>query len=246
MPEPSLTAQARTVLGKKTKTLRSSGELPAVLYGHGLSSRSLTVSGAELQRVYRAAGESTLIDLVVGDEKPVKVIIQDIQRHPISGKILHVDFHQVRMTEKLHTDIALAFTGDAPAVKELGGILVKNMSRVKVEVLPADLVSEIPVDVSKLKTFDDSIHVRDLVLPKGITVLDGADEVIVLVTPPRSEEELAELEKTTDEKAAVEAVEGIKKEEQEEEKTTDEEQASGKETTSGDKKETTKEQSTSN
>ncbi|MFH0829013.1 MAG: 50S ribosomal protein L25 [Candidatus Kerfeldbacteria bacterium] len=226
MSELTLTAQARTVLGKKTKSLRSSGSLPVVLYGHGLSSRSLTVAVAEFQKVYRTAGESTLIDLIVQDEKPVKVIVQDVQRHPISGKILHVDFHQVRMTEKLHTEIELAFTGDAPAVKELGGILVKNISRVKVEVLPVDLVSEIPVDVSKLKTFDDSIHVRDLVLPKGITVLDGADEVVVLVTPPRSEEELAELEKTTDEKAAVEAVEGIKKEEQTEEQVAEEGQPS--------------------
>jgi len=119
----------------------------------------------------------------------------------------------VKMTEKLRTEITLRFIGESAAVKELGGVLVKNLDHIKVETLPVDLVPEIPVDIARLKTFDDLIHVKDLAVPKGITVLDKEDEVVALVTPPRSEEELAALEKeAVDEKAAVESIEGVKEE----------------------------------
>ncbi len=215
MTELTLRVQVRSALGKSTKTLRHSGSVPAVLYGHGLASRPLVVGVHDMQRVYRAAGESTLVDLVVDEQPPVKVIIQDVQRHPVSGQLLHVDFHQVRMTEKIHTDIPLVFTGEALAVKELGGVLVKNLDHLKVEALPGDLVHEILIDVSPLKTFEDVIHIRNLELPKGIAVLDSPDEVICLVTPPRSEKELEELETKVEEK--VEEVEGVKKEEPTEE-----------------------------
>ncbi len=211
-----LHAATRNERGKQNKPLRKSGTLPGVLYGHGVPSRALTVAQGDFLKTYRKAGESTLVDLAVDDAVPVKVIIKDVQHHPITDAITHVDFHQVTMTEKLHTEIALAFSGESTAVKELGGILVKNMDRIKVEALPGDLVPEIPVDISSLKTFDDIIHVRDLPVPNGIIVLDNADEVVALVTPPRSEAELAELEKAAvDEKAAVESVEGVKDKEKE-------------------------------
>ncbi len=214
MSDLTIQARARDVRGKNPNTIRKSGNLPAVLYGHGVTARALVVPGNEFLRVYRNAGESTLVDLMVDGAAPVKVIIQEVQRHPVSGLPLHIDFHQVRMTEKMHAEIELAFTGEAPAVKELGGVLVKNLDHVKVEALPRDLVHEITVDVSQLKTFDDFIHVKDIRTPKGITILDKPDEVVVLVTPPRSEQELAELEAAVlDEKAAVEQVEGVKKEE---------------------------------
>lgn len=211
MSDLTIHAQARTVLGKQTKTLRHQGSLPAVLYGHGLSSRPLTIKRNEFQRVYKSAGESTLVDLALGDETPVKAIIQEVQRHPVSGAIIHVDLHQVKMTEKLHTEIPLNFIGDAPAVKELGGVLVKNVDEIEVEALPSDLVHEITIDISILKTFDDMIRVKDVTLPKGISLLDNPDDVVCLVTPPRSEQELAELEQKVEEK--VEEVEGVKPEE---------------------------------
>lgn len=212
----TLHAATRNERGKQNKPLRKSGTLPGVLYGHDIPSRALTVAQGEFLRTFRKAGESTLVDLTVDDAVPVKVIIQDVQHHPITNSITHVDFHQVTMTEKLHTEITLTFHGESVAVKELGGILVKNMDHLKVEVLPGDLVPEIPLDISSLKTFDDVIHVHDIAVPKGVTVLDSADEVVALVTPPRSEAELAELEEAAvDEKAAVESVEGIKDTEKE-------------------------------
>ncbi len=216
MSDITLKARARTVLGKKTKTIRNAGDIPAVLYGRGVASKSLTVSAGDFSKIYKKAGESTLIDLVIDDAVPTKVIIQDIQRHPLTSVIIHADLHEVKMTEKLKAEIVLSFTGESAAVKELGGVLVKSLDHLKVETLPADLVSEIMVDISSLKTFDDLIHVRDLSIPKGIAVLDKEGEVVALVTPPRSEEELASLGKeTVDEKTAVENIEGIKEEKKE-------------------------------
>lgn len=211
MTDHAIHAQARNVRGKKTQSLRKQGTLPAVLYGHGVDSRSLAVNLNEFQRVYRAAGESTLVDLKVDEAAPVKVIIQDVQRHPVSGAIQHVDFHQVRMTEKITATIPLAFIGEAAAVKELGGVLVKNLDEIEVKALPGDLVHEITVDIGSLKTFEDMIRIKDLALPKGIEPQAQADDVVCLVTPPRSEQELAALEEKVEEK--VEAVEGVKKEE---------------------------------
>lgn len=222
----TLTAQSREVLGKATRRLRVGGQLPAVLYGHGLGARSVTLNRNEFLKVYRAAGESTLVEVAVDGTPPVKAIIQEVQRHPLTGQVAHVDLHQVRMTEKLHTDIPLTFSGEALAVKELGGVLVRNLSAIKVEALPSDLVHEITVDVSALRTFEDAIRVKDLQLPSGITVLEHAPEdVVALVTPPRSEQELAELEAKVDEQAAVEQVEGVKKEEASAEETTEGEPA---------------------
>jgi len=211
MTDHAIHAQARNVRGKKTQSLRNAGTLPAVLYGRDADSRPIAVSTNEFQRVYRAAGESTLVDLIVDQAPPVKVIIQDVQRHPVSGAVQHVDFHQVRMTEKITAKIPLVFTGEAAAVKELGGVLVKNLDEIEVEALPGDLVHEITVDIGSLKTFEDIIHVKDVVFPKGIEPQAQADDVVCLVTPPRSEQELAALEEKVEEK--VEAVEGVKKEE---------------------------------
>lgn len=215
MADITIRARAREVLGKKTQTLRHAGDLPAVLYGKGVDALSLTVNLNEFQRAYRMAGESTLIDLAVERAAPVKVIIQEVQRHPVTSALLHVDFRQVNMAEKITTEIPLVFTGESAAVKELGGVLVKNLDEIEVKSLPGDLVHEIKVDISALQTFEDIIHVGDLALPKGIEPLADAKEVICLVTPPRSEKELAELEEKVEEK--VEAVEGVKKEEPTEE-----------------------------
>lgn len=205
-----LHAQSRTTLGKTVKNLRAKGSLPAVVYGHGVDATSIALQTGEFQRVYRASGESTLVDLVIDDAKPTKVIVQDVQRHPVSGAVIHVDFHQVRMTEKLRTEIPLAFSGEPAAVKELGGVLVKNIDHLEVEALPTDLVHEISVDLSVLKTFEDAIRVSDIVMPKGLSAVAPGGEVVAVVTPPRSEQELAALEEKVEEK--VEDVEGVKKE----------------------------------
>lgn len=209
----ALTARRREVFGRRTRTLRRANRIPAVLYGHGVTNLPLEIEAPALLRVYAKAKESSLVKLAVDDQPPVTVLIKDAQFDPVRGRLLHVDFLQVRMTEKIETEIALRFEGEAPAVKELGGILVKSLDKVKVSCLPGDLVQEIAVDVGRLKTFEDALHLRDLVLPPGIKLLEDAEAVVATVEPPRSEEELKALEEKVEE--PVEAVEVVGKKEPE-------------------------------
>jgi len=194
MEEITLRGQKRDLLGKKVKSLRKDGQLPSIMYGKNIKEIPLVLNKAEFGRVTQEAGEATLIDLRIPEEKPAKVLIRDIQRHPVNGEIMHVDLYKVDMSQEIQTEIPLKFEGTAPAVEELEGNLITNKDSIKVECLPDKLVSEITVNVSALKTFDDLIHVKDLNIPKGIKVLDDGEEIIAQVTPPRSEEELAELE----------------------------------------------------
>ncbi len=220
--ELALMATRRDVFGRKTKSLRRAKTIPAVLYGHGITAQPLTVEALAFQKVYAKAKESTLVDLRVAEAAPVKVIIQDVQVDPVKGRLVHIDFHQVRMTEKLETEILLKFVGESAAVKEQGGILVKSVDKVRVSCLPADLVQSIEVDISSLKTFEDAIHIRDLAAPKGIKILEGEAEVIATIEAPRSEEELKALEEKVE--ANVEEVEVVgKKEKAEAEEAADDE-----------------------
>lgn len=199
MQEFFLEAHSRTVHGRSVRSLRRQDIVPAVVYGHGVQNRVVQLDLPALQRVWLSAGESTLVDVSVDKEAPVKAIIHDVQRDPATNRILHVDLHQVKMTEKIEVDIPLAFTGEAPAVKELGGTLVKVLDALKIECLPGDLVKEIPVDVSILKTFDDAVHVRDLTVPATLAVKDNPEEIVVQVEAPRTEEELKALETKVEE-----------------------------------------------
>ena len=190
----NLSTSLRQLTGKSVKQLRDQGKIPAVLYGHQIKTVSLAVDYNTFEQVLKIAGESTLVDLTIDDQKPVKVLIQDYQTDPLSGQVIHVDFHQIKMDEKLHAKIELKFIGESPAVKEFGGILVKNLHVLSVECLPEDLVHEIEVDLSSLKALNDSIHISNLKVPQGIKTLNVADDIVVLVQPPRSEQELADLQ----------------------------------------------------
>lgn len=212
----ALTARRRQAVGKAVAALRLTKTVPGVLYGHGVKNENLEVSSLDLQKIFRQAGSSTLVDLMIDEAAPIKVLINAIQRHPLRQSIVHVDFYQVRMTEKLETDIELEIIGESPAVKEQGGILVRSLDKVKVECLPGDLASSITVDISSLKTFEDRIHVRDLPVPSGITIMDQPDEVVASVTPPRSDDELEALKGAVeiDVTAVGSAVEKPKKDEE--------------------------------
>ena len=187
----SLDAQQRDIIGKKVKTIRAQGVTPAVLYGHGIENVLLSIPTKILEKVYKQAGESTLLDLTVDGKDQRKVIIQDVQYDNVKGNIIHIDLHEVKMTEKLTTEIPLKFIGESKAVKELGGVFVANMDHLKVECLPGDLVHEIEVDISSLIDFESAIHIKDIKTPKGMEILDNADEVVAVVAPPRAEEEIA-------------------------------------------------------
>ncbi len=204
MENLTLTATKREILGKKVKQLRNAGQLPAVLYGQDVTNQHLTINAKDFTKIYRQTGSSTLVDLAIDNEKPIKVMIHRTQFNPMNGQYNHADLFQVKLNEKLQTEINLNFVGEAPAVKDLEGNLVTTKSVIKVEAFPQDLVSEIEVDISTLATFDDKITVGDITVPSTITVLDDPEETLAIVTPPRSEEELeAELATTTDEEEAA-------------------------------------------
>ena len=192
----TLAAKSRTATGRGVKGVRTAGELPGVLYGHGVEPHVFSVPAAEFRKVYAKAGSSSLVDVSFDGGAPVKAVIHEVQPHPLTMEPLHVDLYQVRMDEKMTARIPLVFTGESDAVKTLGGSLVKSLDSVEVDCLPADLPHELSVDLSALKTFEDDITVADLPVPQGVTVTTDAKLTIATVTPPLTEEQLKKMEES--------------------------------------------------
>lgn len=209
-----LSATIRKNLGKKTRAAKNSGQIPAVVYGRGLSNAHIQVEEKEFKKVFREAGESSLVELVVeGETEKKPVLVHEIQKDPVSDKIIHIDFFQPSLTEQVEVAIPLVFEGVALAEKDLGGTLVKNMLEIEVRALPQNLPHEIKVDISILKTFENHILVKDLQVSKDVEVLKKPEEIVAAVLPPQKvEEELAvPIEEKIEE---VEKVEKPKKEEE--------------------------------
>lgn len=222
-----LSAKIRKETGKKTKALKMSGKIPAILYGHKVDNVLLEVDSKEFQKVFDEIGATSLMDLIVEGEKDLPagrqekgrpVLIHEIQKDPLSDSIVHVDFFQASLTEEVEVEVPLVFEGTALAVKDLGGTLVKNISEVSVKALPQNLPHEIKVSIDGLKTLESRILVRDLVLPEGVKMLIKPEEIVVSVAEQEDVE--AELETPIEEK--IEDVEKIEKEKKEEEIVEDE------------------------
>ena len=210
----SLTAKVRKEVGKKVKKLRERGVLPAILYGPKIKNQTLEVDLKEFEKVYKKAGESTLISLETSPEKEkYLVLIQEVARDPLTDRPIHVDFYQPSLKEEIEAKVPLIFEGVSPAVKELGGTLFKNIQEVEVKALPQDLPKEIKVNIENLKTFEDYILIKDLKVKEGVKILKEPEEIVAQVTPPEKVEE--ELEKPIEEK--VEEVERVEKKKKEEE-----------------------------
>lgn len=209
----SLSAKIRKEIGKKVKTLRKTGLLPAVLYGPKIKNLILEINPKEFEKIYQQAGESSLISLEISGQKGKNlVLIQEVVSDPFTGKPLHIDFYQPSLKEEVEATVPLVFEGEAPAVKNLGGTLVRNISEIEVKALPQKLPKELKVDVSSLSTFENNIFIKDLKIPEGVKILKNPEEIIALVLPPEKIEE--ELEKPIEEK--VEEVEKVEKEKKEE------------------------------
>jgi large subunit ribosomal protein L25 len=207
----TLKAEIRKETGKKVKNLRAKGILPGVLYGPKTESQSLEINQKDFEKAYHAAGESSLISLEAGGKKYL-VLIHQLQFDPLTLVPTHVDFFQPSLKEEITAKVPLVFEGEAPAVKELGGTFVRDISEIDVKALPQNLPHEIRVDISSLLTFENSISIKDLKLPEGVKVLRGLDDIIAKVSSPEKVEE--ELEKPIEEKVAeAEKVEKPKKEE---------------------------------
>jgi large subunit ribosomal protein L25 len=189
MASASLTAQPRTGLGTgDARKLRASGQIPAVIYGHGREAQSLSVNTREMERLLsQYSAGSTVIELSV-DGTVAKTLIREIQRHPVKRNIVHLDFQQLVAGEKITVSIPLKFVGTPDGVRLSGGILEEIIHVVHLRVDPSEIPNHIDVDVTPL-TIGHSIHVRDLTLPAGVTVLDEPGATVCVCAAPKTSAE---------------------------------------------------------
>ena len=206
MNQIELLASSRDILGKKVRFLRRQGLTPANMYGHNIKSTALQIETSQLKHAVAQAGKSSLIALKVdGAKSPQMVIVRDIQREPLSGQLIHVDLYQVKMEENIKVEVPLSFVGEAPAIKEHGGILIQNMNSLEIECLPANIPHSIELDLSGLTELDQSLHVKDIPVAGTITVLTDPETAVVQIARSRAEaveeekEEAAEAPKSTKE-----------------------------------------------
>jgi large subunit ribosomal protein L25 len=184
----TLAAEHREITGKKVATLRRVGRLPAVVYGHGVDSASVSVDAHEFEQLRRHSGPNALVDLSIDGAQPSPVLVSAVQVHPVNRKTLHVDLFLVRMTEELTVEVPLVASGESPAVTLQGGTLLHPIESVRVRALPDHLPQSIEYSVESLTDFDTTIHVRDLTIPSDVTLLTDGDEIIAKVQAPRVEE----------------------------------------------------------
>jgi len=209
----TLQVTKRDILGKKVRFLRRQDITPAHLFGHGLESLTLQCNTDELQRIIAQAGMTRLINLKIDADKPPRsVFIREIQRDTIKGQLLHVDFYQIRKTEKIKADIPIVLVGEAPAMSLKGRILTHTLNSLGIECLPDKLPPQIEVDLSPLEEVEQAIHVRDITFSPDITVFTDPDQVVAKVSEARViEEVVAEVEVEAEEveaPAEEEAAEG--------------------------------------
>lgn len=181
-----------TIRDKKTnlELLRKQGALPGVLYGENMKNVSVKVIKKDLEKVLKTAGETSIISLDIGGES-TDVLIHQIAKEPVTGKIIHIDFFHPSSKKKIEAEIELVFEGESEAVKSGGAILIKELKEIKVKGLAKDLPKELIVDISTLKTLEDRVLVKDLQLPAGIEIFGHHEEDIVAhVALPKEEKEM--------------------------------------------------------
>lgn len=193
MESITLKAEQRELQGRATNALREENIVPAVVYGAGEEVINIKVDRSDFDRTYRNAGESTVVTIEL-DGKQISTLIHDVQRDPRTDFTTHADFLRIDMNKKVETAISLEFTGESEAVNVLSGTFVTSLEEVEVEALPSALVRSIEVDISSLKTFDDAIHVSDLKAPEGVEITTDPELTVATVQPPRSEEEMEDLD----------------------------------------------------
>jgi len=209
-------ADKREILGKKVRFLRREGITPVHIFGHNVESQALQCDTDSLQRIIEQAGITRLVALKIeGDKSPKSVFIREIQKDAISGQLLHVDFYQIRKTEKVKADIPFVFVGEAPAMHLKGRILAQELSSLSVECLPDRVPPQIEIDLSSLEELDQSIHVSDITLGPDITLITSPDRLIVKVAEIRvkiEEEEVVAEEEAAEEAEEAEVEEGAEPE----------------------------------
>ena len=186
----TLTANRRTVTGKKVKALRRGGVVPIHMFGRGIESLSLQADSRVLGVLLPQAGTNVPISIDVDGQDGENVcFVRQVQRHPVSEALLHVDFQRVDVTQKVTAEVPLVMEGAAPAVQEMDGTLLQTLASVSVEALPMSMPASFTVDISGLDDFDKTIRVASLRTDDDVTILNDGDEMIATVVPPRVEEE---------------------------------------------------------
>ncbi len=187
--EAQLTLNPRAITGKKVRFLRREGVVPGNLYGRGLDSLAIQAPIDEVRSVFRSVPRNSVVQVqVAGEKKTRPVVLRHVDRNPISGEVLHVEFYQVDLDRVIQSDALVKLIGDSEAVAN-GGTLVLTMDTVALEALPMDMPAEIVIDISDLENFGAAIHVSDLSLPANVRALADETAQVVTVVAPRLEEE---------------------------------------------------------
>jgi len=192
-PTVQLNATRRTEIGKHVAQLRKTGRVPAVVFGHGLDSIPVSLDAHEFDHIRRTAHTNTIIELKIDGKDKHKVLIHGVQIEPRHRHLVHVDLFELKSGEEVTVDVPLHTTGDSYAVTRLGGTLLHNIDHIRVRALPENLPESIEFSVEGLVDFEMAIHLRDLPMPAGVTVLSELDEVVAKVAPPHVAEVVEEV-----------------------------------------------------
>lgn len=200
----------------KAHALRRLNRLPAEFYGRGVENVSLELDQRAFRKLYRTAGSNTVLDLEIEGNGMQKVLVHRVDFDPVTDEVQYAELINVRMDEEVTAMVPILLEGQAPAVKDMQGVLVQSLDEIEISCLPGDLIHEVTLNVESLVDFNTSLHVSDLVVPEKIKVLTALDVVVATVTPPMKEEEVAPAEaptvegvEVTTEKKEGEAEEGV-------------------------------------
>ena len=190
-----LLATTREILGKKVRFLRRQGITPTHLFGHNVESVALQCDTAQLKRVLAQTGRTRLISLKVDEaKKPRNVVIREVQREPRTSELLHVDFYQVSMAEKIRVEVPIVSIGEPPALKLKENFLIQELNSLSVECLPGEIPNRVDIDLTSLTEVGQAIHVKDIMLDKEGTILNNPEQLVVKISARHIEEEKEEVE----------------------------------------------------
>ena len=183
MGQIELQATKREILGKKVRFLRREGIIPVHLFGHSIESAALQCDAAQLKRVLGQAGKTRLISLKLDKAKePRNVVVREIQRDSQTGVLLHVDFYQVRMAEKIEVEVPIVLVGEAPALKSKENMILQGLNSLTIECLPGQIPASVELDMSSLTETEQTIQVQDIMLGEGITILNDPEHMVVKIS----------------------------------------------------------------
>lgn len=199
MDVQSLKLSQRKIVGKKVKALRRQGMIPVHVYGSGIAPLALQVDSQVLSRILPRVGTNVPISLEIEEQEGENIcFVREVQRHPVTENVLHVDFFRVDVSQTTQAEVPIVIVGIAPAVRDLNGTLLQPLLSILVEALPMNIPASIEVDISGLDNFDKAVHVSDVTVDSRVTLVTNSEEMVARVSAPRIEAD-----------AAVEAGEGV-------------------------------------